>query len=493
MPLADPPTPLHRIVMACDFFYPRVGGVEQHIWSLAHHLRARGHEVAIITGRFAPPPTASHAPWPRVGVRYMSGGLRVYHLPHLPMADQASLPTYFGLLPLLRAILLRERATLAHGHAATSVFTHDFLLCARALGYPCVYTDHSLFGARDFASICVNKYLSFTLRGVSAAVAVSQVARENLCRRAGLPPRLVHAIPNAVDGPAFRPPPGDGARCPRTVVMLSRLVYRKGVHLAVELIPRAAARWPHLRFLIGGDGPQRSALEAMRERWGLAGRVQLLGAVPHAEVPALLHRGAIFLNCSLTESFCMAILEAACAGCHVVSTAVGGVPEVLPPHMVTLSAEASAEALLEALALALPRAAAVDAAAQHEEAARLYTWPAVAARTEALYDVVAAGAPQPLAERFLGLLALGPVFGPIAAIIVALLHIIVAALDVVCPAEDLDPALPSPSGEELRRALGGGGGGGRGGGVGAEDAAVGARLDAHLRASGMGHLALPPA
>jgi len=41
-------------------------------------------------------------------------------------------------------------------------------------------------------------------------------------------------------------------------------------------------------------------------------------------------RGQVFLNASLTEAFCMAIVEAAAAGLLVVSTAVGGVPEVCP-------------------------------------------------------------------------------------------------------------------------------------------------------------------
>ena len=39
-------------------------------------------------------------------------------------------------------------------------------------------------------------------------------------------------------------------------------------------------------------------------------------------------RGDIFINASLTEAFCMAVVEAAAAGLMVVSTAVGGVPEV---------------------------------------------------------------------------------------------------------------------------------------------------------------------
>ena len=44
----------------------------------------------------------------------------------------------------------------------------------------------------------------------------------------------------------------------------------------------------------------------------------------------VLVRGHIFLNTSLTEAFCIAIVEAAACGLMVVSTNVGGVPEVLP-------------------------------------------------------------------------------------------------------------------------------------------------------------------
>ena len=50
-----------------------------------------------------------------------------------------------------------------------------------------------------------------------------------------------------------------------------------------------------------------------------------------------LLEGSIFLNTSLTESFGIAILEAACAGLYVVSTKVGGVPEVLPDDMISFA------------------------------------------------------------------------------------------------------------------------------------------------------------
>jgi len=43
------------------------------------------------------------------------------------------------------------------------------------------------------------------------------------------------------------------------------------------------------------------------------------------------------MNTSLTESFGIAILEAACAGLYVVSTRVGGVPEILPQDMISFA------------------------------------------------------------------------------------------------------------------------------------------------------------
>lgn len=50
------------------------------------------------------------------------------------------------------------------------------------------------------------------------------------------------------------------------------------------------------------------------QRHRLEGRVRLVGAVPHERVRELLVQGHIFLNCSLTEAFCMALVEAAAAG-----------------------------------------------------------------------------------------------------------------------------------------------------------------------------------
>lgn len=121
------------------------------------------------------------------------------------------------------------------------------------------------------------------------------------------------------------------------IVYVSRLQYRKGVDLLIGIIPRIVAQYSNVNFIIGGDGDGMVDLEMLIERHNLHGRVELLGGLPHDKVRDVLCRGHIFLNTSLTESFCIAILEAACCGLLVVTTDVGGVPEVLPPHMAYLA------------------------------------------------------------------------------------------------------------------------------------------------------------
>lgn len=122
-----------------------------------------------------------------------------------------------------------------------------------------------------------------------------------------------------------------------TIVVISRLAYRKGVDLLVASAPRVCAKFPQVRFLIGGDGPKMIDLLQMREKYLLQDRIELVGAVGHGEVRELLVRGEIYLNTSLTEAFGIGLLEAACAGLYIVSTRVGGVPEVLPEDMITFS------------------------------------------------------------------------------------------------------------------------------------------------------------
>ncbi len=91
------------------------------------------------------------------------------------------------------------------------------------------------------------------------------LSKENTVLRANVEPSRVSVIPNAVDTSVFTPNPS--ARAPNvvTIVCITRLVYRKGVDLMVEVIPAICRKFEHVNFIIGGDGPMRVAVEQMRE------------------------------------------------------------------------------------------------------------------------------------------------------------------------------------------------------------------------------------
>lgn len=168
--------------MISDFFYPNVGGVENHIYMLSTNLIRKGHKVGclmfnwqkIILNRRAQVIviTHSHAP-DRVGVRWLLPSLKIYYIPFLPIASSATLPNFFTSLPYLRTILLREHIHLIHAHASLSSIGHEGILHSHLMGIRTVFTDHSLFGFDDAASILTNKLLAGTLRNVDAVICVS--------------------------------------------------------------------------------------------------------------------------------------------------------------------------------------------------------------------------------------------------------------------------------------------------------------------------------
>jgi phosphatidylinositol N-acetylglucosaminyltransferase subunit A len=78
----------HNVLLVSDFFYPGLGGVEMHIYQLGQCLMERGHMVVVMSNMYNRE---------RVGVRYMTNGLKVYHVPVYPITNQSS-PYYMHVI-----------------------------------------------------------------------------------------------------------------------------------------------------------------------------------------------------------------------------------------------------------------------------------------------------------------------------------------------------------------------------------------------------------
>lgn len=228
-------------------------------------------------------------------------------------------------------------------------------------------------------------------------------SKENTVLRASLDPLMVSVIPNAVVAENFRPlshmsdnpdTTKDRVRASPisgedmiTIIVIQRLYYNKGTDLLVAAIPPILAAHRNVRFLIAGNGPKAIDLEQMIERNVLQDRVLMIGPVRHEEVRDVMVQGHIYLCPSLTEAFGTVIVEAASCGLYVVATRVGGIPEVLPNHMIEFAAPEEDE-IVEATGRAIEklRAGTVRPELFHNQVKLMYSWADVAQRTERVYD-----------------------------------------------------------------------------------------------------------
>ncbi|CAI2339866.1 unnamed protein product [Caenorhabditis sp. 36 PRJEB53466] len=370
----------YSIALVSDFFCPNAGGVETHIYFLAQCLIDLGHRVIVIT----------HSYGDRKGVRFLSNGLKVYYLPFIVAYNGATLSSIVGSMPWLRKVFLRENVQIIHGHSTFSALAHESLMIGGLMGLRTVFTDHSLFGFADASAILTNTLvLQYSLINVDQIICVSYTSKENTVLRGKLDPNKVSTIPNAIETPLFTPDPKQFHSNPTTIIFLGRLVYRKGADLLCEIIPKVCSHHKTVRFIIGGDGPKRIDLEEMREKHKLHERVVMLGMLPHNQVKEVLNQGQIFINTSLTEAFCMSIVEAASCGLHVVSTRVGGVPEVLPVDELISLEEPVPDDLVDALLKTIQkreRGRLMDPVKKHEAVSKMYNWPDVAERTQLVYQ-----------------------------------------------------------------------------------------------------------
>ena len=178
----------------------------------------------------------------------------------------------------------------------------------------------------------------------------------------------------------------------------------------------------------------------MVDKHGLHDRVKLLGALKHTEVRSVLCQGQIFLNCSLTEAFCIALIEAASCGLLCVSTGVGGVPEVLPDDMLLL-ADPEPQSIITAVEEAIRRVPRVSPWEMHDKVCRYYSWDWVAERTERVYDRVSMMPSMSLVERLVRYAAVGRIYGVICVCICALDWLFLQVLQWWRPEKDIEVAV----------------------------------------------------
>ena len=197
-------------------------------------------------------------------------------------------------------------------------------------------------------------------RGV-LPVAIAREVADSIRRVYGIDdPRL---IPNGIPVDTFRAPSIDRGNwrkkegfAPTDVlfVCVAGLRPQKNPALLLEAFHRGPASDPRARLLFAGRGALKPELERRIGALGLQARVHLLGL--RSDVPAMLNAADVFVLSSDYEGNPLAVLEAMAAGLPVISTAVGGVPELVEGGCGLLVPPGDAQALSKAMSCMLENA-----------------------------------------------------------------------------------------------------------------------------------------
>jgi glycosyltransferase involved in cell wall biosynthesis len=299
-------------------------------------------------------------------------------------------PAPSDVIDFRRLLGLVRNADVIHAHASKAGFLTRLAAATRSRRERAVFTPHAWsFWTQSHMSRLWLRLERGAAHWCDAIVAVSEHERAaGLAARVGRE-KQYRVIPNGVDVERYALAP---APEPGRIVTVGRLAAQKRPDVAVRAMAELRRTYPDATLDVVAHGPLERETSSLVAELGLTGAVRLLGK--RDDVPELLSRAQCFLLTSDYEGCPYTVLEAMAAGVPVVSTRVGGVPELVVDGETGLLAEPGRP---DSVARALGRVLG-DAAwarnlgdAGRERARGLYSRDRMVRETVELYELVAAG------------------------------------------------------------------------------------------------------
>lgn len=341
-----------RVCIVTHLFLPHVGGIERVVYEQSKRLLQKNYEPVILTSAIAGKS------------EYTFNGLKVYCYPTLKVGFELGIP-YSVPKPNSYKVFLKHIKDCdivhVHGHPYLSSFTA--VKVAKKYSKPIVLTQHNTFieygGFWDFAEK-LNDFLvgRKVLQAADKIIVVSK-ATSHYVLGLGADPRKVEIIPNGVDLDRFKPIAFSKMESKKrlgipkdsfVILTVRRLVYKNGIDTLLEGAKIAVKKNPQLLFLVIGNGPDFEKINAKIQEFKLEENFKLLGFVPD---PLLLHyynaSDLFVLPSKSGEGLPLVLLEAMACGLPVITTNVGGAPEVIYENCGKIAPSNDALSLAEAL------------------------------------------------------------------------------------------------------------------------------------------------
>jgi glycosyltransferase involved in cell wall biosynthesis len=319
-----------RIALISDWFLPRLGGIELQMRDLALTLMERGHHVEVICGVNGPA---------------QQDGIDILRLPgpRLPGFGIAYTP---GVFAALRAMIGNGRYDVLHIHAGNvAPIVHHAMQFAMRARIPAVATFHSVLTHFDLPLMLLNRMHGYSSGPISFTTVSTVAAAAMRPLTADAP---IAVIPNGIDLDWWRDTPSAIVHAeppPVEIVGVMRLHKRKRPRALVGAFAKAMEGLPvgSARLTLIGDGNEVEAVNAIADRRGIAGAINLTGALSRDAIRDVLHRSHVFALASRLESFGIAALEGLACGLPVVTMRMSGASDFLAHETNALLASDDAE------------------------------------------------------------------------------------------------------------------------------------------------------
>jgi glycosyltransferase involved in cell wall biosynthesis len=312
-----------KVLIVSGIWPPDVGGPASHAPEVAEFLRASGHQVDVVVTADTKP---ASRPYPvRHTPRILPIGIRHAHALALVAwrclsSDVLYTTGMFGRSGIAAWLTRTPYVVKLTGDPAFERL--------RARG--AIEGDVDVFqrGGGSLGRRLLVALRNAVLRRASHVFTPSSYLR-SLVLSWGVPEERVSVLPN----PAPTALPSASRQELRdalgfsgpTLAFAGRLTAQKDLGVLLD----AVAACPHVALVIAGDGPERERLERRLGELRLADRVRLVGPLERAAVLELFAAADACVLSSSWENFPHTVVEALAVGTPVVSTAAGGVPEVV--------------------------------------------------------------------------------------------------------------------------------------------------------------------
>jgi glycosyltransferase involved in cell wall biosynthesis len=314
---------------------PFYGGPGAQALRLAQRLQGKGISVSMLTARHDTSAPSHES----------VGGVIVHRLPVIRAGRLR--PFSFSLVTTWHLLRNHWRYDVVHIHSAYWRIV-PLLLTAKLMRKR-IIVKMTQFGTDDPISIRRRRFGTILLNTLAMGDAVIAISDELAASytQAGLPPERLFRIPNGVDTDVFRPIDGEARQELRAnlgfpspvpiVLFVGAVVWRKGVDLLLHAWAKVHERFPEGILAIVGplsrasqpyEGrPYAEYIRDYVENLGVAQRIRLLEQ--QVDIQRFYQAADVFVLPSRMEGLPNAVLEAMACGLPVVSTAVGGSPEII--------------------------------------------------------------------------------------------------------------------------------------------------------------------